>query len=423
MQIHYDVIIIGAGPAGLAIGSKLSKKHRVLILEQSTSGNPADTKDWTTEKGFLTTIGLGDFISSIYKKCSIRSILGNQFFVKDNFVTVDGKKLLTHFEDIIKSDHGEIIEHCEFESILENGPEKVLVKTNKGIFSCRIVIDCSGYKSKIAPKTGLYEKVFYFPVYGGEYRIKLNKEEPNLVASITKRYPMYYLDVFPVTERKCVFYTFQYLPSPKEPKLLAKMHSFHLKNSYLKDRIASKKKVKRIFGIIPMGLMKANAIDRISFFGDSALMPGAVTGSGFTNIIRHYQKYSEHISECLDNNKLSGNELNYKYSALETTNRKIQYILGSIIAKTRPAKYNQFVDFLRSLPNEIVVDLLFLRLSPGQYLTILESVYKFFGLKSLINLAQANVSIPAIDHAVDFFHRLTKDETGKLFKNSRTKNF
>lgn len=421
-QIRYDAIIIGAGPAGLAVGSELSKKHRILVIEKGTIGNQAKIKDWTTEKSFLTDTGLDNFISSLYKKCSIRSILGNQFFVKDNFVTVDGEKLLSHYERIIKSNKDKLIEYCEFESILENGAEGVLIETNKGIFRSRIVIDCSGYKSKIAPGTGLYEKVFYFPVYGGEYRIELKKNEPNLVASITKRYPMYYFDVFPVTERKCVFYTFQYLLSPKEPNLLAKMHSFHLRNSYLKDRIAKKKKIKHILGVIPMGLMKANAIDRISFFGDSALMPGAVTGSGFTNIVRHYKKYAEHISDCLDNNMVSGDKLDYKFSNLEITNRRIQFMLGSIIAKTRPEKYNQFVDFLGTLPNEIVVDLLFLRLTPKQYFVILERVYKFFGLTSMIKLARANPVASSIDNAVDFFHKLTKNELGDLFKSNQRKD-
>jgi len=35
---HFDVVIIGAGPAGLSIASELAKTHRVALIEKGTIG-------------------------------------------------------------------------------------------------------------------------------------------------------------------------------------------------------------------------------------------------------------------------------------------------------------------------------------------------------------------------------------------------
>lgn len=42
----YDVIIIGAGPAGLLLSKELSKKYSVLVLEKNKVGDT--NKNWLT---------------------------------------------------------------------------------------------------------------------------------------------------------------------------------------------------------------------------------------------------------------------------------------------------------------------------------------------------------------------------------------
>ena len=44
---NYDVIIIGAGLAGLSLGSELSKKHNILVIEKSQIKK--EHKTWTTD--------------------------------------------------------------------------------------------------------------------------------------------------------------------------------------------------------------------------------------------------------------------------------------------------------------------------------------------------------------------------------------
>ena len=64
---NYDVIIIGAGLAGLSLGSELSKKHNVLIIEKDQIKK--EHKTWTSEEAIIKEAGLEKFISARFGKC------------------------------------------------------------------------------------------------------------------------------------------------------------------------------------------------------------------------------------------------------------------------------------------------------------------------------------------------------------------
>ena len=62
----YDVIIIGAGLAGLSLGSELSKKHNVLVIEKGQIKK--EHKTWTTEESIIKDAGLEKFITAHFDK-------------------------------------------------------------------------------------------------------------------------------------------------------------------------------------------------------------------------------------------------------------------------------------------------------------------------------------------------------------------
>lgn len=412
----YDVIIIGAGPAGLSVGSELSRKFKVLVIDKSTAGNPAKRKDWTTKKGYLEGNELTDFISSKYKKCSIKSVLGSQFFVYADFVTVKGKALVDKWAKDITSNSSHILEYCGFEGVVKNDESGIEIKTSRGNYSGRLLIDCSGVDTTLPVENGLYEKVYYFPVYGGEYRVRLNSSEPNLFAANTRKSPMYYFDVFPVTKNTCVFYTFQYLDNYKDPKRLKKMHSRHLNSSYLKEKIANKKKIKHISGVIPMGHMEINAMDRIAFFGDSALMAGALGGTGFTNILLHHKAFSNQISRCLQNDTLDQDALRYLYSDQEKINRKIQLVLGSLMPKLNSRDYDLLVETLSNLPNGIIINLLSSNLTPRQCEEFFWMIYKKVGLKGIWEIVEGEGFPKTLDRFAKIIEEMAIVELKKYNK-------
>ena len=72
---NYDAIIIGAGIAGLSLGSELSKKHKVLIIEKNQIKK--EHKTWTTEKRIINEANLNQFVLAYFKKFSVK-ILSRQ---------------------------------------------------------------------------------------------------------------------------------------------------------------------------------------------------------------------------------------------------------------------------------------------------------------------------------------------------------
>lgn len=403
---YYDVIILGGGPAGLSLASELSKKFRVVVIELSHIGNSFSTRDWTTENSYLVSNNLSKFVSIPFKKSSIRSIVEASLFVRGEYVTVKGKELLSFWAKELMENSGDVIEHCQVLEILRSG-NSIEIQTTKGDYSSKVLVDCTGIDSKLAVENDLYEKVFYFPIYGGEYRIKLKNEEVNLFGVMVKRSPLYYYEVFPVNKSKCVFYTFQYLTEPKNPHDLLKAHSFHMHNGYLKDRIIHKKKVRKILGTIPMGTMKHNSLDRIAFFGDSALMAAPITGSGFTNILNHYKRFAEHIGNCIKNDRLDAANLSYRYSRVEEMNRKIQLVLAASLPTMKPKKYNALVSVLKTMPNKLILDFLLLRLTPEGLLVFVKTLSSRIRLQDILHISQ-ELFLDSIDKI-----------SGKFSKNSR----
>lgn len=402
----YDAIIIGAGPAGLSVGSELSKKFKVLVIDKSTIGNSYQTRDWTTSRQYLEQNGLAEFISTKYKKCSIKSVLGSKLFVYADFVTVDGTALLKKWADDITANGSRILEYCGFEKVLKNDMIGIDIQTNKGNFSSQLLIDCSGKDSALVHENDLYREVFYFPIYGGEYRIKLKNDDPCLLATATKRFPLYYFEIFPVTKNTCVFYSFQYLKNPKDPELLKKIHAIHLKDTYPANRIENKKKIKSISGVIPMGRMNKNSLDRTVFFGDSALMSNIIGGSGFTNILSHNKSFANHVSNCLKNDSLKEKDLKYQYSEQEILNRKIELILAHIILKMRASDYENYVRILHDLPDNMFLDLLFMRLTPKKCELLFIKTLETIDLDSIWRMEKSDHLRNSLDSFIEIIKEL-----------------
>jgi len=408
---RYDIIIIGAGPAGLALGSELSKKHQILIIERNKIG--MTSKAWTCERKIVEKAGLGKFISVSFNKAYIKSYKDNKFYVKGKYVSVDDKGLLLHFADNIKKNGSKVIDICRFISITKRTNEEVRIRTNKGVFSCSLLIDCSGVESKLVKKTKLYERIFYFPVYGGIYDIRLKEDEINLFETILKRKPLNYLEYFPVTKKEIVFYTFQYINQKKNASYLKRIHAEHLRKCALKGKLGKRKK--EIKGIIPLGMMRKHAIDNVFFFGDTSLIGAPMVGTGFTNILQHYKKFAKHISDKLMKGQLSEKELNYEYSEFEQINRTMQTILGVIFLKVSPKDFDIVVDILETLPNKIVWNLIFLRLTLKQYEIILKKLIEEVGIKRLAKMLPKEDFLFIMKEMGEVIEEITVEEADKLF--------
>jgi len=414
---HYDAIILGGGPAGLCLGSKLSKDHEILIIEKDKIGRT--TKAWTSERNIVTKSGFGRFISASFKKSYIKGFNVDKAYVDDDFVSVDESGLLRYLCRKVVENGSVIKEKCEFARIIRKSDctrdNRIVIKTTKGHFSCRLLIDCTGINSKITKKYKIYERVFYLPVYGGIYNLTLKDEDVCLIDAIIKVFPLKLLEFFPVSKKSIVFYTFQYLKNKKDPFMLRKDHIFNVKNCLIKEKMKGIRPSKEIYGIIPVGMMKKHCVNNIFFFGDTCLIGAPLIGTGFTNILQHYKKYARHISNCLKNDTLSEKELEYRFSETELINRNFQSIIGSLFLHIRQDEYDLIVEILNSLPNRIILRLLFLRLKVPDYNVIVRKIINEIGLKRLARVLPKEEYMFLTIEASKIMEEIAIEEAEKIF--------
>jgi L-2-hydroxyglutarate oxidase len=96
-------------------------------------------------------------------------------FIPDTGI-VDFIAVTNKLRDLINVNGGEILTSCKFLNI-ESSSNQVVVKTTKGNFKCRQLINCGGLHSdRIAKKCGLKPDVKIIPFRGEYYKIRKDKE-------------------------------------------------------------------------------------------------------------------------------------------------------------------------------------------------------------------------------------------------------
>lgn len=353
----YDAIILGGGPAGLAMASELSRKHSVLLIEKNKIGTTQ--KAWTTSRKIVEEAGVQKHISVEFPLAYLRCLDGEKFYLHGDFVSMDECGVLDFWKKRALKNGARIEDETEFKSMKrKNGAAHV--KTSKGSFTGRLLIDCMGANSPLARE--LFERVFYWSVYGEVFtNVDLKDTEIVGAAIRSEDVPTTWFEVLPVSKTSYVAYVFQYIEEPLDPEKLSKIHQEHMREFYPKSnpRFAKRERVREVKGIIPMGITYQNSKDNLFLFGDTSGIAPALAGSGFTNILRHHKKVAQHLSEKMVKGKLSEADLEYIYNDEERFSRDLQIIVGLFFLHSTPEQLKEVFSWMQALPNRTFFNLTF----------------------------------------------------------------
>ena len=103
----WDAIIIGGGPAGLSLGSELSDKHRVLVIDKGIIGNT--TKTWTVDKALAKKQGLEDFVTSSFSKCTFKVSPNEKVKIHLDLVSLDERNLLDYWKKVLRKNKAKLL--------------------------------------------------------------------------------------------------------------------------------------------------------------------------------------------------------------------------------------------------------------------------------------------------------------------------
>jgi len=317
----FDIVIAGGGPAGMSAAAELSKSFKVLVVEKKKPGTTQST--WYSYEDRAKKYDLEDAVAvrTSYIKFTAPT---TEHFMRDNCVIFDHNKVLEIWMERAIS-KGAVVKQEAFIEYQKNG-EGVVVKTDKGVYKARLLVDSMGINSPIVQKNKLVKRKDAWVIYGAkmtnvafenpfqlEY-LPLNDEENT------------YIGIHPHSETETNIYAFK-----GQKNTIGNPDDLKEKFEKTIARIQpNAKRVSTLRGTIVSGTLKKYALDNVIFFGSSGMLNPDGCGMGFNQILMKHQIFAEGIKKVMETNSLDKKSLRKVANSLkdqETIN--FQKIIGA----------------------------------------------------------------------------------------------
>ncbi|MEK6906568.1 MAG: NAD(P)-binding domain-containing protein [Nanoarchaeota archaeon] len=402
----YDAIIIGAGPAGLSVGSELSKKHKILVLDKKTKVNHT-TKSWFVPKfTYENNKDLKKFMYGDIKRMLTNTFTGKKNTWKTNlkqgYSFIKEKELLDYWGDVITKNESKILLKCSYKSH-ELTKKLILVKTSLGNFNCKLLIDASGHNSKILKKYKKNDKdLYWWSIFGclaehprkiknmkiGDYMLWATFKSTNNSKStpLAKGRPIFEYEIL---DERTSFPLILYLKKSKVPYK-------KMKEEFV--RLLRKEKTTKNFhdvnvnewkyGWYPSGgLSQKIAEDRVAFIGDAACWT-TPCGWGMGFILQNYKIYARQLGKAIRKDTLDKENLIkiIKLNVHEKHEILFNQITMHFLSNATTQQVDKFIKFFNSLDFLICEKLFTLTINKKELQKVLKDFLDNFSLIELMNI-------------------------------------
>lgn len=343
-----EVVVLGAGIAGLLLGSELAQRHDVIILEKATT--LPHTKFWLTDRRSADVHPeLAPAVDSVYSAMAFTAYDGTSYLAPGDFLLWDSQRLLKALVAKLTSGNGRIEYGQRFYSLSTQG-RKALVYANDVQIECRVVIDCMGVDSPIIYAKNVVNVLGFYLLYGATFRLR-EVITPVALHNLMLSHQPGWVEAFPTSDGH--LHLVLIVPSSQlrpASDLKADFTFIATKSPYAAN--IQSPITDRVFlgGTVPVARMRRRALDRVFFYGEAGQVNPAASATALTRMLYKYRKVAAHISECLRADTLDAASLSdHRAAAVGPLNERIQRAMFRSILRWSSDDYLQIVRELIAL--------------------------------------------------------------------------
>lgn len=352
-QNTYDVVIIGAGPAGCACAHQLSGQGlSIVILEKESFPRDKICGDGLTadigNQLYLMNEGLGQRFEAMAEKNpshGVRFYAPNQKHVDISYTTLEKPRAGFYVSKRVDFDNFlyEETKTMPDVDILENHTAKqfdfhqdsVSVTTNQGIFTGKMVVGADGAHSVINKqinKAKIDREHYSAGIRQYFENVECLPDNHHMEVHFYKEILPGYLWIFPLPNGNANvgMGILSSVVSKKKIDLKEKFNTLLATHPNLKDRFKHAKPTDSIRGFgLPLGSKKmTRSGDRYLLLGDAASLIDPFTGEGIGNALRSGRVAAAHILEGVKQNRFDA-AFNLQYD------KEIQRRMGTELRLSR----------------------------------------------------------------------------------------
>ncbi|MBI3071376.1 MAG: hypothetical protein HYY84_04530 [Deltaproteobacteria bacterium] len=310
----YDVVILGAGPAGMAVAAELAGHVRVLVIERGELARTHAT--WYSYADRVRDHGLDDAVAFRTDHVLFRSP-NYAHEMKDDCVVVDHRRVLETWLGRARAGGVEFVQ-ASYQSH-RSDTRGVVVRTSLGDFRARLIIDCTGPNSPIVRAENLILRKDAWVLRGARVRLPAGRYEPHIAYYPLNDDANTYVGTHPFSATELNVYVFQgQYDTLGDPATLQALFDKTLATEFPGAEI-----VEPLGGTIVSGVLKRYALRRVLFFGAAGMMNPEAIGMGFNEVLRQVRSFAKGVRGALASDRLDARSL--ERVAMSVRDRETMY--------------------------------------------------------------------------------------------------
>lgn len=302
-----DVVIAGAGVAGLLLASELARSFHVVVVERRSA--VPENKYWLTDAASAQIAA--DLTGCVATYCETLDFIaydGTSARVHGPYAQWDTHRLLDELARRAVADGATILLDHPFLTCTW-ARDHVEVRAGSAVIKTRLLVDCMGYESPIVLAKRTVDFLGFFLIAGRRVRLREPIAAVGLHNTLLQGEASY-LELLPNGNGTANLTMIAPTRSLRERRSLARDLADSLLLSPYREVVADEPVAKaQLFGIVPVGIARKHTLDRVFFYGEAGQVNPAASATGFSRMLRSYRHVAELLGEQLRRDDLKSASL------------------------------------------------------------------------------------------------------------------